>query len=139
MQMWYVCFWRPEFSIRSLSPLLSMLFFETGSLIEPGARMGASNLHLPIFVPPPVLGLQECRATPVFLFWCWGPELGFSCLHSQLSYLQRHLSLSSFSCSLLFRLLEEGPRISPLLGRHCPTEPYPQLSLPLFSFRCLSL
>lgn len=88
--------------------------------------MVASKLHLPIFVPPPVLRLHEFRATSTFLFWCWGPELGFSYLHSQLPYLGRHLSSISFS--FLFCLLQEGPRTSPLLGRHCTTEPHSQNS-----------
>lgn len=88
--------------------------------------MVASKLHLPIFVPPPVRRLHEFRATSTFLFWCWGPELGFSYLHSQLPYLGRHLSSISFS--FLFCLLQEGPRTSPLLGRHCTTEPHSQNS-----------
>lgn len=93
------CVWRPEFSIRSLPPSLSMLLFETGSHTEPGARMVTNKLHLAVFGPPPppphpVLALHACMATSAFL--C-------GCSHSQRSSL--HLS----PCFSVCLRLEPGP------------------------------
>lgn len=110
------CVWRPEFSIRSLPPSLSMLLFETGSDTEPGARIVTNKLHLAFFVPPPVLALHECMAASAFLCGCWGPEL-------------RRLSCrtaSGLPCIslLVFCLPEVGTRTSHLRGRHCSTEPH---------------
>lgn len=88
------CVWRPEFSIRSLPPSLSMLLFETGSRTEPGARMVTNKLHLAVFVPPHSSAGFACMATSAFL--C-------GCSHSQRSSL--HLS-PCFSVCLRW---EPGP------------------------------
>lgn len=66
---------------------------------------------------PPVSTLHpKCwLAMPGFLCRCWGFKLGSSCLHSQPSYLLRHLSSSP----------------SHFLGKRYMTEPHPQPPLPL--------
>lgn len=90
------CVWRPEFSIRSLPPSLSMLLFETGSRTEPGARMVTNKLHLAVFVPP----LQ-----------CWLCMHGHICLFM---WVLAQPEVFPASLSLLFYLPEVGTRTSHL-------------------------
>lgn len=92
------CVWRPEFSIRSLPPLLSMLFFETGSHPEPGARMVTTKPHLAVFVPSSSAGFAYVHDHICLFMWV----LGTPAWHSQGSSL--YLS-SLFVCLRL----EPGP------------------------------
>lgn len=118
------CVWRPEFSIRSLPPSLSMLLFETGSVTEPGARIVTNKLHLAFFVPPPVLALHECMATSAFYVGAGDLSSGGS--------LVAQSAVFPASLFLLFCLPEVGTRTSHLRGRHCSTEPHLQHSPPLY-------
>lgn len=97
------CVWRPEFSIRSLPPSLSMLLFETGSHTEPGARMVTNKLHLAVFGPPPPPPAPS--------------SAGFACVHGHICLFMWVLTQPAVfpaSLSLLFCLPEVGTRTSHL-------------------------
>ena len=67
------CVWRPEFSIRSLSPIALHVTFWDRFFTEPGARMVNNKLHSAFFVIPPVLALHACMHGHLCLFmWVLG-------------------------------------------------------------------
>lgn len=137
----YRCVWRVEFHISlPFSFTLLLFFFFFWDSLSLNLELGCQPAHsyLLIFVPTvPSAELHEFRATSAFLFSCWGPALAFPA-HTTSCLTCKGLSLAPL---LLAFLLEEGMGTLPLLGRHCTTEPHPQLSphLKRATFRCLSL
>lgn len=132
-----MCSWKSEIEIWCPWFSSHITFWDSLSLnLELGCQPAHS--YLLIFVPTvPSAELHEFRATSAFLFSCWGPALAFPA-HTTSCLTCKGLSLAPL---LLAFLLEEGMGTLPLLGRHCTTEPHPQLSphLKRATFRCLSL
>ena len=73
-------------------PTLLFSTSETGSFIDPGARLAANKAQHPLGSAPVELGLQvHEEACPKFWHWFWGLELGSSHLQNKQSYTLSHL------------------------------------------------